>query len=233
MKCSGHRPVCLRCSNRGLICEYAQRETRVRAIARTRQYTAVSPPASTGQFDHPSRDMPTPAIHSRMGGNQTNAFASSSRNFGPVPTAASSNSSRLYVPMHAIPRNTSEEGSLLPAIHPVHHNNPASWHSPSQRIAGPGPLKYEPASRPLLQSTQSFRNDTWSHSSNSYLPVDGFSPYNEQDIMFGKSQFQPPYPPLHIHDRGRTIHQNAPTGSLAQSSSLEQFEFGLSRYVRT
>ena len=29
LQCSGHRPVCLRCTNRGLVCEYSSRETRL------------------------------------------------------------------------------------------------------------------------------------------------------------------------------------------------------------
>ncbi|KDR81716.1 hypothetical protein GALMADRAFT_135123 [Galerina marginata CBS 339.88] len=70
-KCSGHRPVCLRCTNRGLICEYSIRETRTRAPLRRTHHV---PRVDTHNIDYISQTRPAPAHHSRMGGGRTNAF---------------------------------------------------------------------------------------------------------------------------------------------------------------
>ncbi|KAF9566365.1 hypothetical protein CPC08DRAFT_704108 [Agrocybe pediades] len=232
-KCSGHRPVCLRCSNRGLICEYAQRESRVRAVTRPRQYTAVTPPVTARQPNIPPIDLPTPAIHSRLGGNQTNAFAAPSRNVV-VPTSGNpgaGSTSRLYVPnpMQNIQCMSAMDCHVAPA--PALEHRATSWHSPPQRFANQGhPTQQE---QPMNnRSISSFPGDDWPSSSHSYLPLNSLRVYNEQSLApLGQSSFQPPYPPLHIPDRERTNFQrDMSTTSITHSSSSEQFDYGISSF---
>ncbi|PPQ93252.1 hypothetical protein CVT25_015250 [Psilocybe cyanescens] len=90
-KCSGHRPVCLRCTNRGLICEYSMRESRSRTPARPR--VAVRP--ETPQVEHTGQGRPTPAHHSRIGGSRTNAFAPSTRSYTGTTATRNANRSSL------------------------------------------------------------------------------------------------------------------------------------------
>lgn len=56
-KCSGEKPVCQRCTSRGLICEYSYREPRVRGPARAR---IVPSTTSSRAKDPPSKPYPTP-----------------------------------------------------------------------------------------------------------------------------------------------------------------------------
>ncbi len=75
-QCSGTRPVCVRCLNRGLLCEYSVRETHARALVRTRPIPSPNP------FQVNGSGRPTPAYHSRMGHSQTNAYDRSPRSYG-------------------------------------------------------------------------------------------------------------------------------------------------------
>lgn len=74
-QCSGHRPVCTRCTARGLACEYSVRETKMRVPTRTRDNVLRG---GTPHFEYAGNIMPTPAYRSRPGGGRTNAFAPSS-----------------------------------------------------------------------------------------------------------------------------------------------------------
>ncbi len=78
VQCSGHRPICVRCNNRGLACKYSTRETRIRASMKL----LSSSPSENGRSIHQDYldayhfecGLPTPAHHSRMGYCQTRAF---------------------------------------------------------------------------------------------------------------------------------------------------------------
>lgn len=48
MQCSGEKPVCQRCANRGLICEYTCRAPRMRGPSRTRLMSTSTPPITAG-----------------------------------------------------------------------------------------------------------------------------------------------------------------------------------------
>ncbi|CAA7271606.1 unnamed protein product [Cyclocybe aegerita] len=84
-KCSGHRPVCVRCTNRGLICQYSTREmSRIRGPIKPRTpipLNRISPHDPLDAY-FPGQGRPTPALHSRMGGCRTDAFV---RPSGPSP----------------------------------------------------------------------------------------------------------------------------------------------------
>ncbi|KAF8163413.1 hypothetical protein B0H34DRAFT_795124 [Crassisporium funariophilum] len=84
-KCSGHRPVCLRCTNRGLICEYSVRETRIRGPLRSRIQAGLIRSISPSDFPahYPSNWKPTPAYHSRMGERRTSAFSLTTKSYTP------------------------------------------------------------------------------------------------------------------------------------------------------
>ncbi|KJA27137.1 hypothetical protein HYPSUDRAFT_988665 [Hypholoma sublateritium FD-334 SS-4] len=81
-KCSGNRPVCVRCLNRGLLCEYSVRETRARSLVRTRPIPSPNP------FQVNGSGRPTPAYHSRMGQSQTNAYDRSPRSYGALTSTS-------------------------------------------------------------------------------------------------------------------------------------------------
>lgn len=78
MQCSGHRPICVRCTNRGLVCKYSTRETRIRSSMKL----LSSLPSDHGRPMHQDYvdgyhleyGHPTPAHHSRVGYCQTRAF---------------------------------------------------------------------------------------------------------------------------------------------------------------
>ncbi|KAF5330843.1 hypothetical protein D9619_005470 [Psilocybe cf. subviscida] len=86
-KCSGNRPVCNRCSSRGLICEYSVRESRVRTPIRVRPQPPTMSPPNPLQVNYHDTIRPTPAYHSRVGHGQSQAFAPA-----PYPRTVSSHS---------------------------------------------------------------------------------------------------------------------------------------------
>lgn len=81
-QCSGNRPVCVRCLNRGLLCEYSVRETHARSVVRTRPIPSPNP------FQVNGSGRPTPAYHSRLGQSQTNAYDRSPRSYGALTSTS-------------------------------------------------------------------------------------------------------------------------------------------------
>ena len=62
LQCSGHRPVCLRCTNRGLVCEYSSRETRLPTRSRFHPGYIRDPETQSSLFNY----QPVAATRSRL-----------------------------------------------------------------------------------------------------------------------------------------------------------------------
>ncbi|KAF9473782.1 hypothetical protein BDN70DRAFT_356308 [Pholiota conissans] len=116
-KCSGHRPVCTRCTNRGLLCEYTIRESRVRSIMRPRTVPSPNP----FQVNYPSggNGRPTPAVHSRMGLSQTSAYDRS-----PNPYAMLTLEPPTAPPISSYAPSTSSSSSQLSGLGMRYHRQP-------------------------------------------------------------------------------------------------------------
>ncbi|KAF8911030.1 hypothetical protein CPB84DRAFT_1077449 [Gymnopilus junonius] len=126
-KCSGHRPICLRCTARGLTCEYSVRETKIRVPARTRNNVVRE---GTPQFEYADNIMPTPAYRSRLGGGRTNAFAPSSHPYSRPQTEFET-------------KELDQDESPIPSPSPLPLRLPISYTS---RSIYPMPVSYNQAS---------------------------------------------------------------------------------------
>ncbi|KAH9483936.1 hypothetical protein JR316_0003414 [Psilocybe cubensis] len=209
-KCSGHRPVCLRCTNRGLICEYTMRESRSRTPARSR----VAVVSEIPQADYAGQGRPTPAHHSRNGGGRTNAFAPPTRSYTGTP--ATQTTSRPLLP------NPSANSTTEPTVRNI---SVQQSHRPYQPRQLPDTSTSNPYSGHAPVASPNASYDTkgaWSLYDSSFDLNYSFElPSGDNDL------FQPSHHSSSGHDERQTMHSALASISLPQSSL--RFDYDLSR----
>lgn len=208
-QCSGHRPVCLRCTNRGLICEYTMRESRSRTPASARSRVAIV--SETTQADYTGQGRPTPAHHSRIGGGRTNAFAPPTRSYTGTPNA----------PRPSIP-NPSANGTTGSTA----RNIPVQQNHRSQQLRQLSDISTE---------SNTYRTHVAATSPNPSYSAGGGWPMHDSSLALNYSFGLPscdndllqPSPSSNTHDERQTMHSALTSISLPQSSL--RFDYDLSR----
>lgn len=163
-QCSGEKPVCQRCANRGLICEYTCRAPRMRGFSAARLTSASTPPLDVG--DEKQRVFLLP---SHTGGYFSRSYP-----------AITPHRSTGYVPSFAVSKHPSSSsldlGAETMTYSVMHH---PSWAEPQPDIGGPQQwmsaprepkIDYDlhPPSEHLQKRRNSLPNDVL-HSTSSFL----------------------------------------------------------------
>ncbi|KAK0463646.1 uncharacterized protein EV420DRAFT_1638569 [Desarmillaria tabescens] len=202
-KCSGEKPVCKRCTTRGLICQYTSRETRARGnVSTPKLRSAVSSIDLHGSKIHQEKQREREYHHFlRQQSHNLISYdlsASPSVQFPPQPFQLTSQPLQQYVPYQSRSQPASLSGS------------PVIESFPQSQLQLPPLPPYPSGNRPL--DSQPISNGQC-HSirraqSQSSLPYNVEEPAYPSQVFSRYGYYQPPnstMPPQHHHNHHRSL----------------------------